>query len=140
MKWISVSEKLPKFNQRVLCYQPASDYLPDWVYEGVLLDSKDSLWQWDEACPHNQMGWNPTHWMPMPIGPLGNFDEYVKTRLSKEEIKEVEQQAKEEFESMCTDFTLYCLDEGSGCPRGARLRSALSKNVIKTIQDNWWSK
>lgn len=68
MKWISVNDKLPKYNQRVLCFQPANDYLPDWVYEGYLEHSKRFGKEWF-AVEDPSIKWYPTHWMNLPTKP-----------------------------------------------------------------------
>lgn len=103
MKWISVTDMMPKFGQRVLCFQPANDYLPDWVYEGYHEDGPGATWSWREAkncsCDyHDRNAMRPTHWMKLPQAPiiLKDFDEYVKKRLSKKEITQIKKEVRDE--------------------------------------------
>ena len=96
MKWIKCSEKIPKFGERILCFQPADDSLPDWVYEGYLEDSRESLWEWKAAknclCEEDHIRWNPTHWAPLPKGP-------------------------EEFKVYCMGPIEDCWQIGDACPK-----------------------
>lgn len=103
MKWIKCLDKMPKFNQRVICFQPADDILPDWVYEGYLENGRGAMWHWREAkncsCEEELRVMRPTHWMPLPDKPvvLKDFDTYIKKRLSKKEIDQIKKEVSDEF-------------------------------------------
>ena len=58
-EWISVEERLPEDNERVLCF------IPDWVERNV----GPVIVQFGWCCKRRNMG--ISHWMPLPEPPKG---------------------------------------------------------------------
>jgi hypothetical protein len=76
MKWIKVVDRLPEFNQQVLCFDPdhseAKIYVVKLEKEDFYQVDKCKLGhpqQWIEASGESYFTWKPTHWMPLPNPP-----------------------------------------------------------------------
>lgn len=76
MEWIKCSERLPEFEQQVLCFDPnhteAKIYVVQLEKENFYEVDKCKLGhaeQWIEAAGESYFTWKPTHWMPLPNPP-----------------------------------------------------------------------
>ena len=76
MKWIKVEDRLPEFDQQVLCFDPNHSEAKIYV---VKLE-KENFYKLDncelghptqfiEASGESYFKWKPTHWMPLPEKP-----------------------------------------------------------------------
>ncbi len=64
-KWISVAERLPEKDQRVLTWNQIE--IQAFTYAG------DNKW-WDSECWSYTEEWGITHWMPLPESPKESED------------------------------------------------------------------
>jgi hypothetical protein len=62
-KWISVDDRLPENDAKVLVCDTREDYVSSWVYFG------DGLWFGEEVVWTTK---DITHWMPLPEPPKEN--------------------------------------------------------------------
>ena len=72
MEWISVKDRLPRYNTPVLVYRPgmASKILVD-EYQGYYSETYDEWYEeWALYGRHNGKD-VITHWMPLPESPKG---------------------------------------------------------------------
>ncbi|MBR7316949.1 DUF551 domain-containing protein [Klebsiella pneumoniae] len=65
--WIPVSERMPEFGVKVLCF-PAEDEPIHAVFNGQLW-LQDVSWSGSEEPIDNVIPVTVTHWMPLPAGP-----------------------------------------------------------------------
>ena len=59
--WISVKDRLPKHNEKVLCLCHAN------IYEVLVWDNREREWYHD--IEHSYLETFVTHWMPLPAPP-----------------------------------------------------------------------
>jgi hypothetical protein len=63
--WISVDDRLPEFNNKVLIYDPLS------YFDKVTFDYMHPEKVWDSECRRTKGRTYITHWMPLPPPPEG---------------------------------------------------------------------
>ncbi len=76
MQWISIKDRLPEFNQQVLCFDPnhseAKIYVVELEKENFYEMNNCKLGHpqhWIECSGEHYFTWSPTHWMPLPNAP-----------------------------------------------------------------------
>lgn len=90
MEWIKCSERLPKINQHVLCFDPSHSEAKIYI---VKLE-KENFYEIDncklghpqhfiESAGESYFTWKPTHWMPLP-NPPNEGDEILQKILDVE--------------------------------------------------------
>jgi len=76
MEWISVKDRLPEYDEQVICFDP--NHAEAKIY--VVRLQKENSYEidvcklggpecWVESSGESYFTWKPTHWMPLPLKP-----------------------------------------------------------------------
>lgn len=69
MKWISVNDRLPKCNEKVLAFYDGEQEFMYYTYTEFLDSKRPIIYSWQSYECLDVESDKVTHWMPLPKGP-----------------------------------------------------------------------